>query len=72
MISTIKFIDANIFIGRWTSINNKEFLDNLNREEHCTSVLVLTEVYHKLMKKKVRNSLEYIRAIMGQRDERSD
>ena len=65
MISTIKFIDANIFIGRWDSVNNKELLNNLNRDEHCTSVLVLTEVYHKLMKKKVQHSMEYIRAIMG-------
>lgn len=60
-----KFIDANIFIERWTSQRAKELVDNLRREEHCTSVLVLAEVYHKLKKKNVKSTFEYVRNIMG-------
>lgn len=65
MICMSKFIDANIFIERWSNKRVKDFLDNLQREEYCTSVLVLAEVYHKLNKKNIRNAFEYIRSIMG-------
>ena len=65
MTSTIKFIDANIFIERWTNPKVKEFVNNLSKDEHCTSVLVLSEVYHKLQKKEIKYAFEYIRAIMG-------
>lgn len=65
MTSTTKFIDANIFILRWGNPKVKEFIDSLNREEHCTSVLVLAEVYHKLKQKKIENVFNYIRGILG-------
>ena len=65
MISMSKFIDANIFIERWSNPKVKEFTDSLDREEHCSSVLVLTEVYHKLRKKNIKTAFEYIRGIMG-------
>lgn len=61
----IKFIDANIFIERWSNPKALEFTNALDREQHCTSVLVLTEVYHKLTKKNVKGAFEYIRNIMG-------
>ncbi|MBS3140212.1 type II toxin-antitoxin system VapC family toxin [Candidatus Woesearchaeota archaeon] len=61
----IKFIDANIFIERWTNARAFEFTNSLNSEEHCTSVLVLAEVYHKLQLKKVNSAFEYLRTIMG-------
>lgn len=60
-----KFIDTNIFIERWSNKNAKELTDNLDREKHCTSVLVLAEVYHKLKNKRIMNVFEYIRSIMG-------
>ncbi len=60
-----KFIDTNIFIERWGNERVRQFTESLNREENCTSVLVLTEVYHKLSKKKIKNIFEYVRAIMG-------
>jgi len=60
-----KFIDANIFIERWTNSKAKEFLDKLDREQHSTSVLVLAEVAHKLKKKNIKSYFEYIRNIMG-------
>jgi len=59
------FIDANIFIERWTNPEAKKLIDNLNREEHFTSVLVLAEVYHKLRMKNVKSAMEYIKAILG-------
>jgi predicted nucleic acid-binding protein len=65
MTSTISFIDANIFITRWSDEKAKALIDDLNSEEHCTSVLVLSEVYHKLSAKNLNNVFEYIRAIMG-------
>lgn len=65
MTSTIKFIDANIFIERWSNERAKKLTDSLDREKHCTSVLVLAEVYHKLTKKNIENTFEYIRTIMG-------
>lgn len=65
MISMIKFIDTNIFIERWSNPKVKEFTDFLNREEHCTSVLVLAEVYHKLKLKNIKNIFDYIRGVMG-------
>jgi|SRR3989338_1566706 len=60
----IKFIDANIFIERWSNAKARELIDNLDREQHCTSVLALAEVYHKLKKKDI-DSFEYLRNIMG-------
>jgi len=60
-----KFIDANIFIERWTNLKAKEFLDKLDRELHSTSVLVLAEVAHKLKQKNIKSSFEYLRNIMG-------
>ncbi len=65
MISSIKFIDAHIFIERWSNPRAEEFTNALQREQHCTSVLVLAEVQHKLRKKKVKNVFEYLRGIMG-------
>jgi predicted nucleic acid-binding protein len=65
MTSTPKFIDANIFIERWTNPSAKAFIDALHPDEHCTSVLVLAEVYHKLQQKGVKSAFEYMRAIMG-------
>ena len=65
MTSTIKFIDANIFIERWSNPKAEQLTNSLNREEHCTSVLVLAEVYHKLKQKNVANVFGYIRGIMG-------
>lgn len=62
----MKFVDANIFIERW--INNlkaEDLINNLNSEEYCTSVLVLSEVYNKLTKKNVSHAFEYLREIMG-------
>ena len=65
MISTTKFVDSNIFIERWSNEKAREFTDSLDREKHCTSVLVLAEVYHKLNKKNVENVFDFIRGIMG-------
>ncbi|MBI2666688.1 type II toxin-antitoxin system VapC family toxin [Candidatus Woesearchaeota archaeon] len=61
----MKFIDANIFIERWSNEKVREFTESLNREEHCTSVLVLAEVYHKLQKKRIVHTFDYLRGIMG-------
>ena len=62
-----KFIDANIFLLRWESRQVEQFIDSLKGDEHCTSVLVLTEVYHKLRQKNVsaQTAFSYIRGIMG-------
>ena len=65
MISMIKFSDENIFIERWSNPKVKMFIDNLNREEYGTSVLVLAEVFHKLTKKSLQNAFEYVRNLMG-------
>ena len=65
MTSTIKFIDANIFIERWSNPKAEQLTDSLNREKHCTSVLVLAEVYHKLKLKNIKSIFEYIRGVMG-------
>lgn len=65
MTYTTKFIDANIFIERWSNPKARLFIDNLDSDSYCTSVLVLAEVYHKLQRKGVRNSFGYIKAIMG-------
>ncbi|MFH0752640.1 MAG: type II toxin-antitoxin system VapC family toxin [archaeon] len=65
MTFTTKFIDANIFIERWSNQEARHLIDNLDSESHCTSVLVLAEVYHKLQKRGVKSSFEYIRTIMG-------
>jgi len=61
----IKFIDANIFIERWSNPEVYKFTNSLSREKHCTSVLVLAEVYHKLIKKNIKNVFGYLRGIMG-------
>ena len=61
----IKFIDANIFIERWSNPKAEQLTNSLNREKHSTSVLVLAEVYHKLKLKNIKNVFEYIRGIMG-------
>lgn len=60
-----KFIDANIFIRRFNDPKVKEFTNQLNRDEHCTSVLVLAETYHKLKKYNVENTFGFFRTIMG-------
>ncbi len=65
MTSTTKFIDANIFIERWSDPKARQLIDNLDSENYCTSVLVLAEVCHKLQKKGVKTFFEYVRAIMG-------
>lgn len=65
MTYTIKFIDANIFILRWSDQKVKEFIDSLSFGDYCTSVLVLAEVHHKLKQKNIENVFEYIRGIMG-------
>ncbi len=61
----IKFVDANIFIQRWYNPKVEEFTNFLDRERHCTSVLVLIEVSHKLKMKGIDNVFNYIRGIMG-------
>ncbi len=60
-----KFIDANIFIERWSNEKVREFTQSLEREHHCTSVLVLAEVFHKLQQKRIETAFTYIRSIMG-------
>jgi len=65
MISMIKFIDTNVFIERWTNKKAEELINNLNPDEHCTSVLVLAELFHKLKKKGVKNNYDYVKTIMG-------
>lgn len=65
MTSMTKFIDANIFIERWSNPKAEQLTNSLNREEHCTSVLVLAEVCHKLKLKNIKSVFEYIRGIMG-------
>ena len=65
MTSMIKFVDSNIFIERWSNEKAKEFTNSLDREKHCTSVLALAEVCHKLKKKNVENVFDFIRGIMG-------
>jgi len=64
MTSTIRFIDANIFI---LNVNNHTFLDSLNPSEYATSILVLSETFHKLTKryKEQGEIFNYIRSIMG-------
>jgi len=65
MISMVKFIDANIFIQRWSNPQIAAFLNTLNPEEHATSVLVLAEVYDKMELKKLTHAFSYIRGLMG-------
>ena len=65
MTSMIKFIDANVFIRRWDDSKVRAFVDSLEENEYATSTLVLTEVFHKLSKKKIQTSFEYVRSIMG-------
>ena len=59
----IRFVDANIFIRRWSDPKIEQFVNSLCREEYATSVLVLAEVHHKL--KHFTEIFEYIRNIMG-------
>ena len=59
------FIDANIFLKRWSDLKVEKFINSLDRDKHKTSVLVLAEVSHKLENKQVKNTFEYIRDIMG-------
>lgn len=63
MTFMIKFIDANIFIERWNL--TIDFASTLNKDEYSTSVLVLSEVYHKLKQKKVQSAFNYLRFIMS-------
>src|SRR3989344_9698793 len=65
MICMTKFIDANIFVRRFNDPKVMEFTNRLNREEHCTSILVLAETYHKLKKNNVENVFSFFRTIMG-------
>lgn len=59
----IKFIDANIFIRRWSDPKIEHFVNSMQRDECCTSVLVLAEVYHKL--RHFTEIFEYLRNILG-------
>ena len=59
------FIDANIFLKRWSDEKVEKFLNTLDRDKHKTSVLVLAEVSHKLEQSQVKNNFEYIRDVMG-------
>lgn len=65
MTSTIKFIDANIFIRRWSDPAVEHFINFLEPEEYCTSVLVLIEAYHHLQKRNFTGTFGYLRTIMG-------
>ena len=64
-MTSMKFVDANIFIERWSNPKALTFTNSLDREKHCTSVLVLSEVHYKLSQKKFVQTFEYIRNIMG-------
>ena len=65
MISSIKFIDTNLFVRRWDDQKIEDFIDALNPEEYCTSVLVLIETYHKLQSRHFTENFDYIRSLMG-------
>ena len=65
MTPMIRCVDSNIFIERWSNPQAKRFTDNLDRDKHCSSVLVPAEVYNKLMIKNVKRTFDYIRRIMG-------
>lgn len=65
MTSSIKFIDANVFVHRWDDPRIEEFINSLHRDHYCTSVLVLIETYYKLKQKNFTKVFEYIRSIMG-------
>src|SRR3989338_7143142 len=64
MTSMTKFVDANIFLKQIIDPKVKEFVSNLNPEDYCTSVLVLTEVHHKLTKKGLE-AFKLVREIMS-------
>ena len=64
-ISTLNFIDANIFLERWSNVKAASFLDKLDPSIHCTSVLVLSEVSYTMQNKRVEKVFECIRDIMG-------
>ncbi len=61
----IKFIDANVFVRRWEDPACKRFLDAVNQDRFCTSVLALSEAHHKLERLGVKHVFEYVRDIMG-------
>ncbi|MBI2664156.1 type II toxin-antitoxin system VapC family toxin [Candidatus Woesearchaeota archaeon] len=61
----IKFVDANIFIKRWSDPDAEAFINSLNHENYSTSVLVLAEVYHKMKQKRISAAFEYVRSLMG-------
>jgi len=65
MTSTIKFIDANIFLKKWIDAKSAKLVENLDREKHCTSVLVLSEVHHLLTRKNISGAFDYLRSILG-------
>ena len=60
-----KFVDSNIFIRRWDDKHVEDFIDSIEFGEYCTSVLVLSEVHHKLSKKNIKGAFKYIRNLMG-------
>lgn len=65
MNSTTSFIDTNIFLTRWSDERSRALIDSLDSEQHCTSVLVLAELCHKLTVRNASNVFDYMRAIMG-------
>ena len=65
MTSTTKFIDTNIFIERFSNPLAKNLTDHLDPEKHFTSVLVLSELYHKLQQKRIMSISSYIKGIMS-------
>lgn len=62
---TMIFIDATIFLERWSNDAAKAVTENINPEEYCTSVLVLSEVYHKLRNKGATQTFAFIRNMLG-------
>ena len=65
MTSMIKFIDANIFLKKWIDAKSAKLVENLDREKHCTSVLVLSEVHHLLTRKNISGAFDYLRSVLG-------
>jgi len=65
MTYTAKFIDSNVFLKRWIDPNCAKLIESLDREKHCTSVLVLAEVHHLLTKKNINGVFDYLRSILG-------
>ncbi|HII71268.1 TPA: type II toxin-antitoxin system VapC family toxin [Candidatus Woesearchaeota archaeon] len=63
--STIRFIDANIFLSRWDDAAARDYLETLDPEKDYTSVTVLGEVYHVLTRKGVDDVFRLIRRLMA-------